>query len=1700
MTSLLMLLHCNSGPLQAIDELQAVVEGRCIKTDQLGEIFAARDNMYGAWQRMQAVFEANRSSSEAGAPALGSRLFKIRPSSTLSRAPSTSEIIMATHAAAAAAAAATAADVSAVALAAPRLLDAVDAVRQGDSWLGSLGLQSPAVAAACSTTAQVVEQSAVGTAATQAAAAATRGTPEEQRHHDALVERTSSDVLPAVPWQNIPEEIALVHIEPPGHASEPLLAAEPVANSSTADLEAASNSPQVNHEVSASADQLNTAHKHDRHRISEEELLELRGRLLLLEGQMQICMAATESAASATSVVAEQLVAADALQALTERVAEMQQQHMVLVQQIEQQHTCPTLAALAADVRQLQKQYTTIQENIQQQSSTMLSALLSEAQERQEALQQQALALQQHSMPTPQPAPTEQDCDADEESEDEFHSPRTNASFSTAPAVSAGSSGVLHAPLSLVVQLQQELAALRDGQVSKEQFAVLSRMMKDGRGNGSHSGCASPAATADGIPGPSLAAGAFGAATNLTGSAAAAGACSANTAGSSTAITTSQELQKHSDRLQAMECSVHTLMVERLQTAESVAALQLVVDDMCVKQQHALGALDEQLSDLAEKVDQVADRHAAAEQQLSAITARCTAIEPQAQQLLAQHATLQADLAALSVAFNDLAAKVATPALAQKQQWQGTEPVAGGFNELVTALAKLKGCYDQQAVNMTDLQDKVDSQEAIVAELADAVQARTAAVAVGMDEGFSTSNGSSHRQSMPDAAAHQDLRSQLEIVTVDLKALKEQLLQIMQYIELLQMQSSAESCAPQKAANAALPVHVVGALDAPTTDVMLSATDNSAADAAKVTAISAACNGEEAPVAALYGVDSTLKELVERVRKLEVQSAAATSPGTAAAAAGTANINGRNTNARRGAAWLSPLGESATLAELQVLVEKLQLEVAAISAESASHAGMLSALRGDVGAAAAAAAAAAALAVPHKAASTPLEAAVAGDAGTGCSRVNDGATSSSVAASAASDAMHTACQAQASATTAHAGLTTVAQDLQQLRLIVEQLLLEQPVKETNAEEPAMMQSQHAPSDAEAAKACDNDSAHLKMLALIKKELDPLQERVAGWAADAALTAVAGVTDLLQAQLLEVQQQMSGANACLTGAAGPPFAGLEPARLSNQTAHATEAACSEATSASEEIVTRDRSALDTASDGPSGPVDPGSGVGASALLPSLSFSDLSLTQSEKALTKQLWSTVAAGIAEGNMNDLTASNSSWFEHAFDAVDAQQTEQQHHAIPWREEPIINCCREGLAGSAAVEDTSSKATTAPAFGGAVAAQEALAGQLSMMSPVQQVAFLSKLTAVVSAHASRLLTTYEADPEHSQQLRQVQQRLALTAAQLGNAVSAPSTTSGAASRYARSSSMGLSMMNATASVAAGGAGDLLLSILDQVAALRAIGSATHPAITQALQRHDDQLAAIMLALDRHGVVQQNTGEAAGGAIMNATAAGDAIAPITLSPSTPAAVLPVAPAADSDVTGPIAANVAGEAFSGEYGQRLSALEIKLSSGLKVLSGLRTRLAPLQEVADATQSMLRELQVAHGLVLQRLESLEGLAATVASGTGTTAGVDSASAEGDVLDATSTRPALLTVAGSVRAMKVGWWYVAARCNSWPAGIHPQHWHWRVCLQRLIDCLEMPRLLRALNDCLGESAVLVVLLFQGLQSTVTSLEMTWCAEARL
>lgn len=176
--------------------------------------------------------------------------------------------------------------------------------------------------------------------------------------------------------------------------------------------------------------------------------------------------------------------------------------------------------------------------------------------------------------------------------------------------------------------------------------------------------------------------------------------------------------------------------------------------------------------------------------------------------------------------------------------------------------------------------------------------------------------------------------------------------------------------------------------------------------------------------------------------------------------------------------------------------------------------------------------------------------------------------------------------------------------------------------------------------------------------------------------------------------------------------------------------------------------------------------------------------------------------------------------------------------------------------------------------------------------------------------------------------------------------------------------------------------------ILDQMASLRAIGSATHPAIAETLQKHEAQLAELREA--QQGITAAIS--ALTGGLVDTTELQPAQAPGAI--STTPQQHPVAAAAEESQSerAPAAANLAGSSsldpapvvapaaagaetgevvqqvpggvavYEGELSHRLLDVESRLAAGLKVLSAVRSKMSPLQEVADATQSMMRELQV------------------------------------------------------------------------------------------------------------------------------------------
>lgn len=386
---------------------------------------------------------------------------------------------------------------------------------------------------------------------------------------------------------------------------------------------------------------------------------------------------------------------------------------------------------------------------------------------------------------------------------------------------------------------------------------------------------------------------------------------------------------------------------------------------------------------------------------------------------------------------------------------------------------------------------------------------------------------------------------------------------------------------------------------------------------------------------------------------------------------------------------------------------------------------------------------------------------------------------------------------------------------------------------------------------------------------------------------------------------------------------------------------------------------------------------------------MSFSELAGTSTAAAaLTQQLLSRAASESAQAAPAAAVAEEN-WFEHVYDDAVGQQasscpassqlpsaattTEQQGSSLTEGafgsivETAFVSVTgHEG--GSASTQLLASPAAAAGAETPAdIPAQQLLATQLALMSPAHQVAFLTELSSVVSSHATRLLATYHSDPELSEQLKLVQQQLdTLSPGSTAVSSGAPSLARGSESlaAFARSSSTGRqapSMAAATATAVSGGHAEVLLGILDQVASLRAIGSATHPAINEALQRHESQIVKLLEAIQQLQIQKpqvviaaggENTAEmiagslAAGSSTTSSTEVDESAASSSRRTSTAA---PAPDTGEAAATSSAAAAPAGETYAGEYNQRLSLLEVQLTSGLKVLSGLKDKLAPIQEV-------------------------------------------------------------------------------------------------------------------------------------------------------
>jgi hypothetical protein len=1634
--------------LQSIDELQTVVSERCLKTDQLGAIFAARDNMYGAWMKMQAVFESNKSQSGGNTSrASGVGLFKMRPSLTLSPIPSVFSSGTASAPAADAAGsgpAATAAAAGSSAFAAAAASGTFDpfeematSSRQSDSSRVIAG--SP-----------VEDATAAGPAppavTPEVVLAATRTSQDEQAASAAAAAAvTTADLAAVLQGQfqlreavaQLSEQLAVLQTQqPPSAASTPPAQPEAVIKPEErrpARSDSAAFLLMVQHELAGVA----------------VRVAEINSKVDEQSSQVQA------AAATATRAMAAAVAAAAAGRASPSRSRRASRSISIGTAGTAQ----PTEAELAAGtLLDLQRSIATLQEKVEQ--------------------------LQQQSNAAGSADPT---CEGDQQQD--------GCSASPPDALRAASTaGVLHAPLSVVVQLQQELAAIREAQVSKEQFAAVVRMVRD-------------------LKDPAAETAAEDVQQQLAGLQAKVAAAAEGRQQAVMAVEAA--LQQQDERLVAAEFSIESLL-QRLEVtaAASVEAMDALIAEQQL-QQHGNTLASQQQQEFAAELAALQDSLQQQAAAVETVGASANAAQHQAGELSIRVGSMQEEQAKLSVCMDDLAAKVASAvnaaaSAATMPRRIGSEDAAGGsgFGEMVAGLANLKGCLDSQCQAVAALQQRLDAQEEAVAELAAAALARAEAAAVVLEgiEGAAGPTGAAAedvdgaagkaassallrsasskcsiamKADVAEAAA--ELRGTLEQLQAKLSEMEHKMQQHEQSRQqpeticpvLLSLPSSRRSvsgsgCISDAAAapaTAGTTAAIISSLSASRRVSKVSSI--AAADAIELTA--AAADEAAVAVAGLMSVvHQILTELKKRVEALEATAAttAATAASNATASAtavitapmmhsnalfvpGASVAAGASVPAtpsskagagpRRGAAWLAASGEAASLAELQDIVERLQQDVARIAMDSSSHTAELNSLRGDVGAAAAAAAVAAAAASAVPAAGTRPASCEPPASATGVFMpdVADVAAEAA-AATAAADAQQAAAEVQKV-------MQALSQEVLQLQVqlgsrVKEHALTETADQSAAARDAAVFELQNDVSaiKAQIQQASSNSSTTAdEQLVRLAAQVQALELQVHLGAATAAASVVSDALpascsvdglDELRAEIAQVKQQVLAAAAAGASAAQAQ-ASLQAAvqalqdQLAWASSSAAAAASAAATEAVEEVkeqledlqgqvvraVALSRSTTGLAAHMQAAAATAGANgeAAAAAVQPlvcrsGLSFNDLAVapSPSSRAIVQQLFTNVASEIAPAAAGD-TAEGNSWFNPMFEDAQ-QQKQQQAQATP----------AEGGFGSLVGSPEAAVVGTE-----GFSDQQLLGAQLALLSPAHQVEFLGKLARVVSSHATRLLATYREDAALAGQLQQVQERLSTF-------VSTSSSAAAAVSRAVRSSDASSARLSVSSSISrrsvgalpAGveavgsaspglAAGEVLLGILDQVAALRAIGSATHPAIGHALQQHEAQIAALADAQQQLqlALASVSAGSSSGSSLTQDGKAGDAAT----------AELPAAVAEASNSTPASAAPGVGvEQHEGEYGQRLSALESRLGSGLRVLAGLRDRLSPLQEVADASQCMMRELQVAHGLVLQRLEALEGLAA---------AGLGQAGSGTDAQEGAANGGAL-AMAGSLRKLQV------------------------------------------------------------------------------
>jgi hypothetical protein len=290
--------------------------------------------------------------------------------------------------------------------------------------------------------------------------------------------------------------------------------------------------------------------------------------------------------------------------------------------------------------------------------------------------------------------------------------------------------GVLHAPLSVVVQLQQELDAVREAQVSKEQFAAVVHMVRDLK---------DPAAEA--------AAGDVQQQVASLQTHVAAAAAAAAEGRQQAAVVVEAVLQQQDERLAAEEFSIESLLQRMEVTATaSVEAMDALIAEQQL-QQHCNAAATQQQQEFAAELAALQDTLRQQAAAIETMAASDSAAQQQAGELSSQLVSMQEEQARLSACVDDLAAKVASAvnaaasAVAMPRRI-GSEDAAGGsgFGEMVAGLANLKGCLDAQCQTVAAMQQHLDAQEEAVAELAAAALARAEAAAVVLEsiEGAAT--------------------------------------------------------------------------------------------------------------------------------------------------------------------------------------------------------------------------------------------------------------------------------------------------------------------------------------------------------------------------------------------------------------------------------------------------------------------------------------------------------------------------------------------------------------------------------------------------------------------------------------------------------------------------------------------------------------------------------------------------------------------------------------------------------------------------------------------------------------------------------------------------------------------------------------------------------------------------------------------------